>query len=346
LTKTNWDEPPRLRHQLALLLINAGHEVFFFERPASVIGNCQTSGNGSSGLHFYKSRQLIHHKLRMVNFLHVLNAKYENHELSKRLRRLGVLTDYIVVNFNYDYYFLRHVFPNNRIITVINDDFWCRALFGYERPLRWALSGTCKCSDVVLTVSEPLKLQLGEYCRAEIFYPWAEQKYSKPVFDENRYILLFWGYINGRLNYEYIFQLAGKLMNKNSAIEIHLIGPMEKSRNIPFERLSAYHNIKLFDARKLEDINFEEVLAAFIPYIGGKKADDATTIPNKAFPMLCKGLPLLITGMPHFMKADFIFRLGTDVDEDIELIKKLHEKAELLQPAIKRFVENNSSEYR
>jgi len=148
------------------------------------------------------------------------------------------------------------------------------------------------------------------------------------------------------LNYEYIFELAGKLINKNSAIEIHLIGPTEKSRNIPFERLSAYHNIKIFDARKLEDINFDEIIAAFIPYIAGNKADDVTTIPNKAFPMLCKGLPLLITGMPHFMKADFIFRLGKDVDEDIELISKLQEKAELLQPGIKRFVEENSSKSR
>ena len=32
-TKTNWNEQPRMRHQLALLLRNYGHQILFFEKP-------------------------------------------------------------------------------------------------------------------------------------------------------------------------------------------------------------------------------------------------------------------------------------------------------------------------
>ena len=37
ITRTNWSEPPRLRHQVASLLARQGFNVIFFERPNSLL---------------------------------------------------------------------------------------------------------------------------------------------------------------------------------------------------------------------------------------------------------------------------------------------------------------------
>ncbi len=66
-TRTNWDEPPRIRHQLARMLRRKGHEVIFFERP-------QRSGGSQiertpEGVTLVGTREFLHHQLRPAAFL-------------------------------------------------------------------------------------------------------------------------------------------------------------------------------------------------------------------------------------------------------------------------------------
>src|SRR6185295_4049668 len=157
LTKTRWDEPPRIRHQLASLLAGAGHEVLFFQKPARVGREPVARFAGAARIVVAQHHELVHHKLRLMPAIHRLNASTVRGSLQLALRDSGFGTDAVVVNFNYDYWFLRSVFPGQRLITMINDDFVSTALFGFQWPLRWALERTCRDSDRVLTVSTPLQ---------------------------------------------------------------------------------------------------------------------------------------------------------------------------------------------
>lgn len=262
------------------------------------------------------------------------------------MNSFGEYDQYIVVNFNYDYFFLRKIFPKNKILTIINDDFCCRALLGYEAPLKAALADTCRNSDVVLTVSYPLQEQLLNYCNTQIFFPWADIQYKAPRNDSQRSILLFWGYINNRLNFDYIIDLSQKITQLNLNVDLFFIGPVEKNIDNRFKILQSLPNIKVKGATPIKDLNFDNVLAAFIPYISGNQADDVTSIPNKAFPMLANGIPLLITGMPNFIKKPFVIRMGENIDVDISQITNLKNNFTKLQDEISFFVNQNTGAHR
>ena len=119
-----------------------------------------------------------------------------------------------------------------------------------------------------------------------------------------------------------------------------------KKIDLCFTELKKHPNIRTEGPTDIQNLNFDTVLGAFIPYVDGNKADDATTIPNKAFPMLSNGLPLLITGMPHFIDEPFVFRLGEDLAQDIQLILTMNKKLPELQTYIEKFVNNNTSDKR
>jgi hypothetical protein len=345
-TKTNWDEPPRLRHQLAQLLISHKHQIIFLEKPTTFLFNQKHKVPEISGIEFFRSRQLIHQKLRLFKFLRFFNEKFELNDIKRTLKNSKITKSDILVNFNYDYYFIRKLYPENKIVTIINDDFWCRALFGYEKPLKKALELTCKNSNSVLTVSYPLIDQLSTYCSPLLFLPWTDQKYKHPDMGIKKTRLLFWGYINNRLNFDYILRLANMLDELNLDITIDFVGPIEPRIDSRFTSLIDHPKIRTMGPTDIQNLNFDNVLASFIPYVAGNKADDVTTIPNKAFPMLSKGLPLLITGMPNFIKESFVFRLGEDLNKDIQLISTLNQKLPEIQSSIEKFVSNNTSEKR
>ena len=58
------------------------------------------------------------------------------------------------------------------------------------------------------------------------------------------------------------------------------------------------------------------------------------------------GLPLLITGMPNFIDEPFVYRLNSNVDEDIEVLHTIDEEFVKIQPKIIDFLQKNSHESR
>lgn len=345
-TKTDWPEPPRLRHQLAALLVRRGHDVVFFEKPSHVFRPRRSSGENVPGMRFLRTRELVNHKLRMNAPIRIANAAFEIREITNALNSVEINHGDIVVNFCYDYWFLRRIFPNNVIMTVINDDFWCRAIFGYERPLFDVVSMTCRSSDKVLVVSKPLKTQLASYCDPEIFYPWSDIPYAPPKTEAKRTRLLFWGYINNRLNFPLLEMLANGIMQSRMDVTIDFVGPVQDNIDRRFCDLVKLPCVSLRGPSGPAEIDFDSVLAAIIPYVEGNRADDVTDIPNKAFPMLSRGLPLLISGMPNFIEKPFVYRIGAAWPEGRGAIEKLKAEFWEQQPNIESFVNMNLEEHR
>ena len=110
-TKTDWNDYPRLRHQLACLLADNGHEVFFFQLPNFPYQSSKKNISEYNGIFLYRYRQLIHHKLRFFPFIHKLNAAFEKKEIKTLSDKLDIKSCDVIVNFNYEYYFLRELFP-------------------------------------------------------------------------------------------------------------------------------------------------------------------------------------------------------------------------------------------
>ncbi len=344
LTKTFWSEPPRIRHQLARLVAQAGHRVLFFEKPRALWIRRKAERSVERGIEVSRHGELLHHKLRVGLPLHQVNAFFTRRSVASEGRRFGIGSQDVILNFNYDYYFLREAFPRSRLITMINDDFVSRALFGWTGAAQEALARTCHASDRVLTVSRPLQQQLQPYCTPELFLPWADQPYRLPAENAGRRTLLFWGFINNRLDFELVQKVAGALLQRRSEIRIKMVGPLEAAGRSGAASLSRLSNVEIMPATKLDSLPLDEVLAAFLPYREGVPSIDAIMLPNKALQLLARGLPLLISGMPHFIEAPFVRRI--DSTAPLDAIERLRDDFRVLQHDISHFVAENGPDAR
>ena len=345
LTKTLWCEQPRLRHQLARLLANAGHTVHFVEKPCFPYELPRASVSGHQNIHLYQKRQLVHHKLRVNRLIQSLNAVYESREISGLISGLEVRKFDVVVNFNYDYYFLRTLFPDSSIYTIINDDFWSRAFFGYQAPLKGMLARTCAISDEVLTVSTPLYSQLEQFCRPKLFYPWADVPYFFTESKVRRDTLLFWGHLTSRLDYSFVSRLLEQIENEGLDYRILFVGPVGQGGH-EFEKVKAHPSVQYLSSTALDDLPLERVLAGFIPYKENVAEIDAITLPNKALQLLARGLPLTITGMPNFIEAPFVFKFNQKNTSNLKMLEFLERSFIDLQGSIREFVQKNSGQAR
>jgi hypothetical protein len=344
-TKTRWNEPPRLRHQLAELLANSGNEVLFAEHPYRP-GQLKDLGFGApSRVRLFRHGELLHHKLRVGPIARWANAIWTSYCINKAVGEHQIDTDDVIVNFNYDYYFLREIFPHNAIITIINDDFVtapsktgvpCPRLM--QASLARAQRMTCSMSDAVLTPSVALQDQLAAYCSPELFMPWADIAYRQPSYDDCRQFIVYWGYIGRRLDYPLISTIADRLAREQPAARLIFVGPLEG--DAADQSLFKLHsNVEVRKPTDLDELPLNSIIGSIIPYVRGVPDIDVIVLPNKAMQLLARGLPLLITGMPRFMEAPFVFRL--DEGDPVITIRHVAKCFEDLQPPIKKFVDLN-----
>ena len=330
-----------MRHQLAELLAAAGHDVLFLEKPFLPGWRNGAPRQGAGRIILAGHSELIHRKLRLAPFVHRLNAAVVRRSLMSAIAATGFPKDAVIVNFNYDYWFLREMFPARRLITIINDDFVSNALFGFTNPHHWALARTCAASDHVLTVSEPLRSDLAQYCHAQLFLPWADQAYRPPVEGTARDTLLFWGFINSKLDFPLIRNLADRLQRHRSALKLLFVGPVEQGVDGEVAALRKRSNVEVRAAMGLDQLPIERILAGMIPYRQGNAEIDAIALPNKALQLLARGIPLLIAGMPNFINAPFVVRLNNT--NDMQSIDDLSVRFRTMQPAIQAFVSSNGA---
>jgi glycosyltransferase involved in cell wall biosynthesis len=258
--------------------------------------------------------------------------------IRRAARSLAIGPREVIVNFNYDYYFLRDLFPNNPLITVINDDFISRALPLCRETLHQAQRLTCRASDAVLTPSVVLQEQLQPYCDPQLFLPWADTPFRRPTAGGVRDTILYWGFIDWRLDYPFMESLARRLRHEAPEVKLLFVGPTERGSDQ--QALFREHpNVKLHPASKLDALPLDRIFASVIPFLGGVEGCDAIVMPNKAFQLLARGMPLLVTGMPRFARESFVFRL--DEGDAVVSILQAREQFESLQPAMQSFIDGN-----
>lgn len=341
-TKSMWDEPPRLRHQLANLLVNNNNEVIFFQKPCFFWQKkiCSLNSAGIS-INLLQSKQLIHHQLRLNKFFCFFNEWLELASI-KKLLSLSDLENSVVINFNYDYIFLRKIFPKNKIITIINDDFISQAKFKNGAHVKFALSKTCKMSDAVLTVSYPLMKQLMPWSKPLLFLPWTDSAYCPPNAAQIRDSVLIWASINDIIDYDLLENIAIEL----PCIKFLLVGPISGgAKKIVPDLCLNNKNITYSSPTDLDLLPLNRIFASLMPYKAGVRSTEAVTLANKSIRLMSKGLPLVVHGMPHFLKNKGIFSCAT-VQEVTVAINSCLKDFYKIQDGIEDFVSKNTENVR
>jgi hypothetical protein len=347
-THTRWDEAPRVRHQVARLLRDSGHRVLFIER-AGQFGRdrSQDPREVEPGITAVRGTRLLHHQLRVLPALHRAEAVHAGRQAERFVRSWGAAPGFTVVNFMHDGWFLRSRFPGSRIVTVIHDDFEAQSRLPFRGHITWTLSRTCRASDTVLASSEPLVRRLSAWCRPSLFLPWSVTPYSAPSTGAaGRDTLLFWGYVDNAIDLDAVRALSAHLAASRPGWRLLFVGPTQTrgARERIAAAFAELPNVDLRDRAGLDELPIGRVLAAILPY-RRTPAIDSVTLANKCPQLLARGLPLLISTMPAFIRREFVIRLDGPGGLEAALAE-CEARFTALQPEIQRFCLENSPESR
>ncbi len=330
-TKTSWDEQPRIRHQLSKLLIKKGHKVIFFEKPNFM--QFKTMNYQKDNIDLVKHFEFLHHQLKPLDFL----VKFNNFFLKKIIKKTAKNFDIdLIINFNYDYTFLSEIFPNNKIITIINDDFIAQAKPWMKESISNQLKQTCEKSDIVFAVSDPLVEKIKKFnVNTYRFFPWADRNFVH-FNRSNPNSILIWGYITSAYDFELLEFIASKYPSYN----INIFGPVQSKIRAKLNIiLEEYSNISYFGSKTLDEIDLENYFACLAPY-NLLEHTNAVSITNKGFQVLARGLPLVNYGMPNFIKESFISNCS-NYEEVLNSLIYFNNHIDNYQKDIEKFVNDN-----
>ena len=293
-TRTCWNEFPRLRHQVALLLARNGHYVTFFEKPENRNAVVRKI---SDRLTVVPMPEIIHHQLRPFRFISDAANGFPKrliHSWFKNSPRPD-----IIINFNYYFYFLKKLFPDIPVCSVINDDFVAQGKPWMKKSIAAQLRDTCTYSDSVLTVSNSLQKKLSEFnSRTFLFFPWAEKKYSPPEKSPVRNVVLYFGHINHRLNFDLMNEIAA------AGMPFRLIGPVQRTVDMrALKKFLLHKNVSLLPPVPLANVDFNDVCCSVMPYNLNVESVNACSISNRSFNLLSFGIPLVAPLMPDGIKV-------------------------------------------
>lgn len=343
-TNTQWTQAPRLRHQVARLLAQAGHRVTFFETPAHPWQAVDRAAREvEPRIRLVSSRQLLHHQLRVVRPLQRLNESFVLGEIDRSLPADIDRARCTIINFRYEYGFVRAAFPGAPMTTIIHDNFEAQCRLPWRGHITDALARTCRASDRVLVVSTPLQRRLSLWCKPELFLPWSVEAYREPAADmARRTDVAFWGYVDTAVDLDMVRRVAHALEARGEGGRVLLIGPTEKAhrRERIIRALADAPNIEVRERTDLDRLPLDSLLAAILPYVDSESVR-SVTLANKSMQLLARGLPLLISSMPEFVQKPFILRLDGEVPI-ATVLERCHAGFLGWQSDIRAFVESNS----
>lgn len=337
-TKTLWKESPRIRHQLTRLLLSNEHKITFFERCNNL--KFKTIQFTQENINFVRHFEFLHHQLRPLKILTWINNTIVKFFIRKNVRIKEID---LVINFNYDYNFLKEIFKKTKVITIINDDFVAQAKPWMKKSISYQLENTCRKSDLVFTMHYSLYSQLKSFNKnTYIFLPWAGNKYIAPTnTGQIRNTVLFWGFIDQRVDWE----LIKILLQYN--IKIRFIGHILTRVKHKLKECEQYNNFELVNATPIEKINFSDVCCGIIPYNINKNGVKSISISNRTFQLLSYGIPILHTELPYLIEApQDVIRKCKNSEDFIIGIDFYKNNFYLSQKNIERFLSSNYSENR
>lgn len=331
VSRTAWSEAPRLRHQLSRLLRDIGYEIYYVELLLAVK---PIEENSEKGINVYTVNERLHHQLKPFTFLQNIDSKY----ICKSLKRILPIKDFcFVVNFNYDNDYTFSLFPSVPVITVINDDFYAMAKPWMRSQVLKNLANTLSKSRINLSVSYSLDRQLSQFSPfTELFLPWSDTKYKKPISNLKRDVVLYYGFVS-RLNLKIAEDLC------NSGIKLRFVGPLQGNGFKFKSKFGSYPNVEFLNETKLSDLDVSDVFCAVALYDSKLASVQAITASNRMFQLLAVGIPLVYPNLPNLILAsDQVIRRCTSTSDFLDAISYFEVNFNKVQPVIEHFLLNHT----
>jgi glycosyltransferase involved in cell wall biosynthesis len=299
-TITNWNEPPRFRHQVTRQLTRF-YNVLYVELTQSN-RHIKQYEQINDHLIIYRPPRVPQILLRFYARLQICHNLVD-WITQKKIERLVKSTGYstaVLVNFKFDFNLImssRIFFPK---VYLCNDEFpnqaprqWQRRLFSkYENRV-------IKKSDICFVHSDSLyKKFITKHKNVNIILPGHEFKLDKfpeteklQKLPKKQIAVCYMGYIDKRIVLEWLIEV---LSHKN--LSLHFIGPVKKS--IDISPLFEFSNFEL--AAPIEGDALQTALQGMdvcvIPFDIKQEVVKAC-MPNKLFQYIACGKPVVVSNM-------------------------------------------------
>lgn len=308
LTKTNWNEPKRIRHQVADLLIRNNHKVVFIEKGTPNIFKRKIQ-HINEQLIIYTPFKFLHHQLRFIPLLMSISKNIFSAEVLFFTKKLNI--DY-VINFNYDgSSILKKINRSN--LTVIGDNFVAQSKPFSRKIINNEFVKTLQSSKSVLTVSVPLLEICKKYnLNSFLFLPWSGELIRDGFKSPKENKILYYGYITHKINWDRIIFLL------DNNIKIDFYGPIvgHKTKKLIKKLLITYSTVKFFPPKDINQINVENYCCSIQPYSLEVKNNLFVSLSNRTLILLSRGIPSLHEALPFLIKApkELIYKCETNED--------------------------------
>lgn len=339
ITRTKWDEVPRIRHQVTRQLVRF-FNVIYIEKHVGLKGyeHRDQMKKISNRLIIYSPSLPIPLSSRLFRsdpVTHRIANTYIKKKIIKFIDQFDC-KNRILFNFEFDFpeimrspsfcykiYFCNDEFPNMNLDNKNKVKAW------FQRNLwQYYENQVIKNADKCFAVSYPLRDKLKKLnSDSELFLPGHEFKTILPVGKERAkkqpIKIAFMGYINYRIDFDWLMEVL-----KNRDMRLYLIGP--KENNVDTDFLSELSNLEFIPPLTGESLQKKlgEMDALVMPYMISQTAMiNAVTAPNKFFQYLAVGKPVVISDMPNFieMPDGVIYRAKT-AKEFVTIIRQAYKE--------------------
>lgn len=325
LTRTEWTEIPRLRHQIARALAKT-RRVLFVETPTSWsrwyatsveqvepnIVRCRLGNRGNL------PRRVQWHVPGVNRVLQRLHLR----RLETCLDELGWVDRPVLVNFNYN---AGPIMQSERFrarIYVCNDDWPAKAPGkASRRAVERQEAIVAKSADVCLAVSYPLVDALKKHnSRTRLFLPGHDFPPARGSFHRgdagDPLKVVFMGNVNRRVATQWLVTAAAQ-----DDLDVHCIGTRELDPTSEAELVTA--GVHFHPPRFGADLQrfLEQADVLVVPYLLHEDVI-AVTASNKLFSYLAAERPVVISDMPNFLDlGEGIIYRAHDADDFVRTIR-------------------------
>lgn len=348
VTRTKWQEPPRMRHQVAYQLTRFFNVMYVQKLNQN---NNETIEYINDRLYVYNPAVILTFSPRLIANLPIIHYlinkcfyKKINHLISQ-YKEIPI----VLINFEFDFPEIINCSQFNMTFYVCNDEFpemlsrynpkdikskYQYTLFKH-REMKVA-----KSADMCLAAHKPLVEKLKKWNLNTEWFPAGHEfeinTESKPLKKGPPFRTAFMGYVSDLLLTDWLKRLV-----QCSDMELFLIGPVE---HFPQEEFTGLKNVRFIQPlfgkqlyRKLADMH-----VLIMPYDLQAPSVRVQTVSNKFFQYVAAGRPIVMSDMPHYISMpegvyykagnadDFVGKIRRAIREDcreyVQLRKKIAEE--------------------
>lgn len=340
ITRTNWDEPPRARHQLARSLAKTHNVIFVCLNTTGKPGISIT--NPEKNITLISPSWWINGKITMR--IPIINELYQNwlfKILMSRYRNCHVI-NFDVTAASLDRYFKNFVYYcGDNFLTTNRSKSRFVSLYWYLTQKMVAQK-----ADFCTGVSKFIQKKLAQYNKKSyllltgaIPVPLTDVISAENKNEEKNIVYVGW---LTKLNIHWVTELSN---NRN--YRIFLIGPFIKKHVKYFKGID---NIKITGEKTGDELNPYLIPAdvCIAPYINSKDTEEVYTMPNKFWLYLSFGKPIVTLRIRNLtdLPDKFVYQ-SKDLPEFIANVEKaILDNSQVFSEKRIDFIQNNTWDYR